>query len=443
MAKVTKLSIQDNQKIKKPVNALVNWFNPENLMHNGLEVFKISSVAELKPESSIELHTIQFTTVISISYKATEERKIQVQDLRSNKLIDAVASKRIDDFMDKLICEYVVSIDRTNDVFAIVEERFESIANTTFRDKKKVVAVKSVTIDYPYPDISIKTYRDVFSSLLSLNEKAIYKNPTISLLLRLIEYGSSNYSPVFLEWYEEQFINPNNPYRALFGSAFKREYQQLKEKSITNTGTPSPIIVAREQPLSCVDAKQEITTEPVVDEPKEVTEPVETRLTPNSVINGQSVPASDPSDLLFEELASEVFFDDDDRDRIINRYNAWRHGQTEFKKDLLEAYGKCCAVTGCSSEEALEAAHIEPYSKTKNNDPTNGLLLRADIHTLFDRHLIGIDPDTMTVYVAPSLLKDYGQFDGKRLQLENKKLSPNKDALRTEYQDYKKNTFTK
>jgi hypothetical protein len=177
-----------------------------------------------------------------------------------------------------------------------------------------------------------------------------------------------------------------------------------------------------------------VEVEAIDEDPQKVTEPVDTPLTHSYALSGHSVPASDPSDLLFEELAS--VFDDDDRDRIINRYNAWRHGQTEFKKELLKAYGKCCAITGCSSEEALEAAHIEPYRDTKDNDPKNGLLLRADIHTLFDRHLIGIDPDTMTVYVAPSLLKDYGQFDGKRLQLEGKKLSPNEYALRNEYKKY-------
>ena len=118
-------------------------------------------------------------------------------------------------------------------------------------------------------------------------------------------------------------------------------------------------------------------------------------------------------------------------------YIVWRRGQPEFRQKLLEAYG-CCSITDCISEKALEAAHIRPYSDTKNNDPTNGLLLRADIHTLFDRHLIGIDPDTMTVCVAQSLLKDYGQFYGKRLQLEDKKLSPNKDALRIRYEEYKK-----
>ncbi|MEH1887220.1 MULTISPECIES: HNH endonuclease signature motif containing protein [unclassified Nostoc] len=41
-------------------------------------------------------------------------------------------------------------------------------------------------------------------------------------------------------------------------------------------------------------------------------------------------------------------------------------------------------ITNFDAEVALEAAHIIPYSETENNHPSNGLLLRADLHTLFD-----------------------------------------------------------
>ena len=68
-----------------------------------------------------------------------------------------------------------------------------------------------------------------------------------------------------------------------------------------------------------------------------------------------------------------------------------RQGQTQLRKQLLSKYGGRCCATGESAEAVLEAAHISPYLGPKSNRPSNGLLLRADIHTLFDLHLIAID----------------------------------------------------
>lgn len=97
---------------------------------------------------------------------------------------------------------------------------------------------------------------------------------------------------------------------------------------------------------------------------------------------------------------------------------ARRQGQYQFRQDLLKAYNHHCAITGCDAVEALEAAHIIPYIETENNHPSNGLLLRADIHTLFDLNLITINPGTMTVQISPSLGQSYyKEFHGKLLQL--------------------------
>ncbi len=148
--------------------------------------------------------------------------------------------------------------------------------------------------------------------------------------------------------------------------------------------------------------------------------------------------------LLSNKLASEGFYNEANEE--ISRERATtsilrRRGQPKFRQDLLEAYDYCCAITGCSSVDALEAAHIIFYNETQNNKPTNGLLLRADIHTLFDCDLIAIDPDTMTVCVAPNLLKDYGEFNNKSLRLpKNKKLAPNIEALKSRYEKYQNQT---
>jgi hypothetical protein len=76
----------------------------------------------------------------------------------------------------------------------------------------------------------------------------------------------------------------------------------------------------------------------------------------------------------------------------VQREIAQRRGQPAFRAKLLAAYGRKCAVTGEAAEDVLEAAHIDPYSTSGCNDLSNGLLLRADVHTLFDLHLLAIDP---------------------------------------------------
>lgn len=68
-----------------------------------------------------------------------------------------------------------------------------------------------------------------------------------------------------------------------------------------------------------------------------------------------------------------------------------RRGQASFRNRLLAAYGRRCCISGCRVEALLEAAHICPHSKAPNYETRNGLLLRADLHTLYDLHLLGVD----------------------------------------------------
>lgn len=95
-----------------------------------------------------------------------------------------------------------------------------------------------------------------------------------------------------------------------------------------------------------------------------------------------------------------------------------RQGQPAFRKRLLAAYARKCAITGCNLEEILEAAHITPYKGRKTNHTGNGILLRADLHTLFDFHLIAIDELTMRVLISPKLRKtDYQKYHGKKIRI--------------------------
>jgi len=108
-----------------------------------------------------------------------------------------------------------------------------------------------------------------------------------------------------------------------------------------------------------------------------------------------------------------------------------RRGQPAFRNKLIVAYCGRCTVTGCDSVAALEAAHIVPYTGPQSNHVTNGLLLRADIHTLFDLDLIGIHPKTRTVALSPAIKATvYAELQGRKLGLPaNAANVPNHDAL--------------
>jgi len=69
-----------------------------------------------------------------------------------------------------------------------------------------------------------------------------------------------------------------------------------------------------------------------------------------------------------------------------------RLGQGAFRVLVTDAYQRACAITGEHSLPALEAAHIKPYNESGPHAVNNGLLLRSDLHRLFDRGYITITP---------------------------------------------------
>ncbi|MGC0252472.1 HNH endonuclease [Pseudactinotalea sp. Z1748] len=85
-----------------------------------------------------------------------------------------------------------------------------------------------------------------------------------------------------------------------------------------------------------------------------------------------------------------------------------RRGQPAFRSALLRAYAQRCAVTGSTTKLVLEAAHIQPYRGEHTNVVPNGLLLRSDIHTLFDLHQLTVvkEGDAYRVRVSPDLDED-------------------------------------
>ncbi len=112
-----------------------------------------------------------------------------------------------------------------------------------------------------------------------------------------------------------------------------------------------------------------------------------------------------------------------------------RLGQGGFRVSVMDAYGRACAVTTEHSLPVLDAAHIRPYAEHGDHDVRNGLLLRSDIHRLFDRGYVTVTPDRV-FKVSPRLRHDYANgktyyaLDGRRILVPgDPRFAPSRDAL--------------
>jgi len=134
------------------------------------------------------------------------------------------------------------------------------------------------------------------------------------------------------------------------------------------------------------------------------------------------------------------FINEPDARARISRAIVLRRGQGAFRRALIEAYEGTCAVTGCTALDVLEAAHIVPYRGEHTNRVDNGLLLRADIHTLFDLGHLWIEEGNIHL-VAHLLDTEYGKLNNRKLRLPRKKAdSPSADALAHHASETKKVT---
>ena len=98
-----------------------------------------------------------------------------------------------------------------------------------------------------------------------------------------------------------------------------------------------------------------------------------------------------------EQLDTQIVSSADELREIEYYSRLARKGQIKFRNLLISACNGECEVTGCDTVEALEAAHIVNHSDEQNYDVSNGILLRSDLHRLFDRGLMIIDSDTLKV----------------------------------------------
>ena len=81
--------------------------------------------------------------------------------------------------------------------------------------------------------------------------------------------------------------------------------------------------------------------------------------------------------------------------------------QQAFKALVLTAYQRRCAITGAKIAPTLQAAHIRPVAQGGEHRLDNGLLLRSDVHIMFDRGYLGVD-DKLRLHVSPRLRDEFG-----------------------------------
>jgi len=119
------------------------------------------------------------------------------------------------------------------------------------------------------------------------------------------------------------------------------------------------------------------------------------------------------------------------RERVVTE----REGQGTFKLRLLETYGSRCAVTGERVVPVLDAAHIQQYMGPASNHVQNGLLLRTDLHRLYDGGYVTVSPD-YTLRVSERIHdewengREYYAMAGRRIEVPSRPHGrPSREAL--------------
>ena len=154
----------------------------------------------------------------------------------------------------------------------------------------------------------------------------------------------------------------------------------------------APLSSAKDETIGCILLQQPFFLEradwiPVPDWPK-------------SIVRGKSFGTGGDGALLWkkvqEQMTAPLQLEEDLSD--VPKYGSPqvvlpRLGQAAFRIIVADNYGRRCAVTSSHILHVLDAAHIRPYARGGSHSPTNGVLFRQDVHTLFDRGYLTISPD--------------------------------------------------
>lgn len=130
-----------------------------------------------------------------------------------------------------------------------------------------------------------------------------------------------------------------------------------------------------------------------------------------------------------ERLKRQISANKDDR---VKRYltTIARKRQGDFRNALIGAYQGTCPVTHANVPEALQAAHIDPYRGANSQIVNNGMLLRADIHILYDANLLSIEPETHILRLSDRLMdSSYRSLADRPISLPTGADAPDDDLL--------------
>lgn len=109
--------------------------------------------------------------------------------------------------------------------------------------------------------------------------------------------------------------------------------------------------------------------------------------------------------------------------------------QADFKRRVRNSFFGRCAISGDTSS-VNQGCHLEPFAVNRDNSTSNGILLSPTFHTMLDRGLLGINPETLTIHFAEEgIFKT--MFEGKHLQAHTVEL--NKAALATIWAKFNRN----
>lgn len=115
-----------------------------------------------------------------------------------------------------------------------------------------------------------------------------------------------------------------------------------------------------------------------------------------------------------------------------------REKQDSFSEAVRSAYNNSCAISGVKLRNVLQAAHIDDYRGRRSQIVQNGILLRTDLHQLYDANLLGISPNGYKIELSEEArLSAYGTLEGQEITLPAKKAFwPDKDLLDCHYRRF-------
>lgn len=130
----------------------------------------------------------------------------------------------------------------------------------------------------------------------------------------------------------------------------------------------------------------------------------------------------------FDSLEQTKIFINEASDDEISKIQTWinqRKYQAQFRKNLLKVFDNKCPISYSKINDLLQAAHIYEHSKSRDNSSANGIVLRADLHILFDRNLLLIHPQKLTIHLHQDLLKsEYKIYQGHKIILRSDGSNP-------------------